>query len=207
MKRLAILGASGHGMVVAEIAELAGWKSITFFDDKYQEIEFDYDWPVSGNSTDLLSMESDFDGVFIAIGDNATRQDFTQKFEDSKLAVLKHPSAVVSKTALLGSGTVVMANVTINAKASIGIGAILNTGSTIDHQCELGNFVHVSPGVNLAGQVTVGEKTWIGVGASVIQNISIGTGTTIGSGSVVISDIPKNCVAAGVPCTVLKTKG
>ena len=33
MKSIAILGASGHGKVVAEIAELCGFDSIIFFDD------------------------------------------------------------------------------------------------------------------------------------------------------------------------------
>ena len=35
MNCLAILGASGHGKVVAEIAELQGWKKIVFFDDAF----------------------------------------------------------------------------------------------------------------------------------------------------------------------------
>src|SRR5690606_24126355 len=39
MIRLAILGASGHGKVVADCAELCGWSVVEFFDDA---------WPGSG---------------------------------------------------------------------------------------------------------------------------------------------------------------
>ncbi len=38
MSRLAVLGASGHGKVVADCAELVGWSDIVFFDDAWPKI-------------------------------------------------------------------------------------------------------------------------------------------------------------------------
>ena len=206
MKRLAILGASGHGKVVADIAECCGWEEIAFFDDAFPQKTTQEGWSIVGNTKAFLSSMNDYDGCIVAIGNNVTRLDKTRFLISSGAPIISliHPSAVVSKYSSIELGSVVMANAVINSFSKIGLACIVNTSATIDHDCELMEAVHVSPGSNLAGSVTVKECTWIGIGASVNQCLSIGKNVIIGSGSVVINDISDNVLAVGIPSKVIK---
>jgi len=201
MKRLAILGASGHGKVVADAAECCGWDSVVFFDDAWPERARNGVWRVAGRTVDLLESLGNFDGVVVAIGNNAIRyakMDLLRK-AGGVLPTIIHPSAVVSRYAALGEGSVVFAGAVVNVDAKVGCGAILNTGCSIDHDCVLGDAVHVSPGARLAGGVCVGDLSWVGIGASVRQLVRIGARAMVGAGAAVVSDLPDDVTAMGVP--------
>jgi sugar O-acyltransferase (sialic acid O-acetyltransferase NeuD family) len=206
MKRLAILGASGHGKVVAEIAELSGWSEIVFFDDAFPELTTIGIWPVCGNTDSLLNSLTEFDGCIVAIGDNAIRVDKTLQIQSSngRLVSLVHSSSVISKYVEIGIGSVVMANAVINPFSRLGAACIVNTASSIDHDCELGNGVHISPGAHIAGTVKIGDLSWVGTGASIKQCHSVGRNVIIGSGAAVVNDIPDDIIVVGVPAKAKK---
>ena len=206
MKSLAILGASGHGKVVAEAAEMSGWIVECFFDDAYPEKQRNSNWSVVGNMSDLLNRLDEFDAIHVAIGDNQTRLSKIRTLlkVGANLATIIHPSASISKSASLKDGVAVFANSSVNAETTVGIGSILNTNSSVDHDCNLGEGVHISPGVNLGGHVKVGDRSWVGIGSVVIQCSEIGKDVIIGAGSAVVSNIPDSCVAVGVPCKVTR---
>ncbi|MGE8498725.1 MAG: acetyltransferase [Pseudomonas sp.] len=201
MKHLAVLGASGHGKVVADTAEACGWQSVVFFDDAWPTKVQNGAWSVVGGTSDLLTRLADFDAVLVAIGDNRIRLE--------KLAVLKasgalftslvHPAATVSRHATVEEATVVFAGAIVNAFATIGAGCILNTGCSVDHDCVLEAGVHVSPGAHLAGGVRVGEASWIGIGACARQSLCIGKGVIVGAGAVVVTDVADGVTVTGVP--------
>ncbi|HLU17268.1 MAG TPA: acetyltransferase [Edaphocola sp.] len=207
MKRLAIVGASGHGKVVADIAECCGWEAVEFFDDAYtdQTSMLRGNWPVVGTLSDLLSGVSGYTGVIVAIGDNQVRKSISQSLlaAGANLVTLVHPLAIVSRYAEIGAGSVVVAGAVINAYAVIGSGAIINTGSSIDHDCHLDDYVHISPGVHLAGGVKIRSCCWVGIGACVKQQVTIGANVTVGAGSVVVHNILDNLTVVGVPARPL----
>ena len=206
MKRLAILGAGGHGKVMADIAECSGWEEVVFFDDAFPQKTMLEGWPIVGNTQAFLSSMNDYDGCIVAIGNNITRLDKTRYLISSGAPIISliHPTSVVSKYSSIELGSVVMANAVINPFSKIGLACIVNTSATIDHDCQLQEAVHVSPGANLAGSVKVKDCTWIGIGASVNQCLSIGKHVIIGAGSVVVNDIPDNVISVGIPSKVIK---
>lgn len=199
--KLAILGASGHGKVVADTAECCGWQTIEFFDDAWPALQDNGVWSVVGDTTTLMSRVSDFDGVVVAIGNNRIRHTKLLELQavGARLVTLIHPAATVSRYASISEGTVVFAGTVVNADTRVSLGGILNTGCSIDHDCVLGDAVHISPGARLAGGVRVGDLSWVGIGASVRQLISIGQRVMVGAGSAVVTDIPNDVMVAGVP--------
>ena len=180
-KKIYIYGASGHGLVIADIARNNGYDEIVFLDDASER---------------KFSPELEKADIIIAIGENKTRQKISQKVEAAGFEIVNliHKSAVVSESAVIEIGVVVMPNAVINAKVRIKEGAIINSGA-----CVIGKFAHISPNAALAGNVSVGEFTHVGIGSSIIQGISIGKNCIIGAGSVVVRDIKDGTKAYGVP--------
>lgn len=189
-----LFGASGHGKVVAEIAELLQLKIAAFVDQDRSKKE------LLGYEVihELLEPRE----MFIAIGHNGTRKKIAEQYA-ADYPLLIHPKTTISRRAILLKGTVVMAGVSINAGVKIGKHCIVNTNASIDHDCVLEDFVHISPNAALAGDVKVGEGTHIGIGASVIQGITIGKWCTIGAGTVVIRDVPDGATVVGNPGRII----
>lgn len=199
-KKLLIIGASGHGKVVADIAlSLGKWEEIYFLDDD-KSIKKSLGLEVIGTTDKIADYIDEYD-MFVGIGNNEIRKKLYMKLEQlgASIPVLVHPSAVVGKEVTIDKGTVVMAGVVINCSTTIGKGCIINTGATIDHDSEIGEFVHISPGVNIAGTVKIGESSWIGAGGIVINDVNITSNSIVGAGAVVIKDIKDSGKYVGVP--------
>lgn len=198
MKRLVIIGASGHGKVVADIALKVGYEDIVFFDDN-EGIKECAGFPVVGKVAQAELMEGD---KCVAIGNAKIRERIQEKMDG--VVTLIHPEAVISRRVSIGLGSVVMAGAVVNSDAVIGKGCIINTGSSVDHDCKIGNFVHVSVGAHVAGACEIGKGTWIGAGAIVSNNVNICDNCMIGAGAVVIRDIMEEGTYAGVPARKVK---
>lgn len=201
MRRLALLGASGHGKVIADMALLCGWTAIEFFDDAWPQRSKNGLWPVSGNTEALLSRLTEFDGVLVSIGDCKARWEKHQLLvsRGASLVSIVHPSAQISPHASLGKGSVVMAVAAINIDAAVGEACIINTGATVDHDCRLGDAVHVSPGAHLSGSVAIGAGSWIGVGAAIKHGMQIGSHAMVGAGAVVVRPVEDRQTVVGNP--------
>ena len=198
MKKLVIIGASGHGKVIADIAVKNGYKEIVFVDDN-ENLEQCSGFPVVGRTSEARNIDGD---KIVAIGNAKIRERI-----QSELGIpvtLIHPNAIVGRNVQIGPGTVVMAGAVINSDTVIGNGCIINTGASVDHDCRVEAFVHVSVGAHLAGTVQVGARTWIGAGVTVSNNVSICADCMIGAGAVVIKDIHEAGTYVGVPAHLLK---
>lgn len=199
MTSLAILGAGGHGRVVADCAECLDYGPITFFDDRTDSPPGP--WPIAGDREALLSRLAEFDAFVVAVGANAARLYLHRALvaASGRPATLVHPGATVSRHARIGTGSVVFAGCVVNIGAVVGEACILNTGCSVDHDGRLADGVHVSPGAHLAGGVSVGEASWIGIGAAVREGVSIGRNVTVGAGAVVIRPVSDAVMVVGNP--------
>ena len=202
-KELAIVGASGHGKVIADTAELLGF-TVKFYDDAYPSKTHIEHWPIHGTCADLIALNTTNAtpiDVVVAIGSNEIRQQKIKLLQQNNfnLITLIHPSAVISQYAAIAAGTVVFASAVINAFAKVGVGCIINTAAVVEHDCCIGDFTHICPNVALAGGVVVGTQSWVGIGSQVKQLVSIGDKCLIGAGSTVIKNIPDNVTAFGSP--------
>lgn len=193
MKRLVIIGASGHGKVIADIAVKNGYEDIVFLDDN-ENVKECAGLPVIGKTCEAMKMDGD---KIVAIGNPKIRERIQEGLND--VVTLIHPDAVISRRVEIGEGSVVMAGAVINSDVVIGKSCIINTGASVDHDCRIYDFVHISVGVHVAGTCEIGKKTWIGAGATVSNNVNICGDCMVGAGAVVIKDINKPGTYVGVP--------
>jgi sugar O-acyltransferase (sialic acid O-acetyltransferase NeuD family) len=206
--RLAILGASGHGKVVADIALLLGYTDVVFFDDSWPNKNSIGSWSVAGTTQTLLDSIIDFEAVIVGIGNNRVRleKQVVLAAAGATFVTLIHPAAVVSNFAKISKGSVICAGVVVGTETKVGAGVILNSGATVDHDCRLADGVHVAPGAHLSGDVQVGECSWIGIGACVKQGVSIGSDVMVGAGAAVINEVPSGVTVAGNPARPIVSK-
>ena len=208
MSSLLIVGAGGHGKVVAEAAELMGkWERIAFLDDSEEKQDMLFsDFMVVGKLKDSKLLFLDYKNLIVAIGDNNLRCQMAKGFGDCGFVLpsIIHPNSIVSKNAIVGLGSVIFPGAVINSQAMIEEFCIINTGAIIEHDVSIGRGSHISPGAVIGGGTNIGRKTWIGAGATVINNVKIGNNVIIGAGAVVISNIPDNSKWVGVPARRLE---
>ena len=202
-----VYGAGGHGKVVADILLAAKCKVAGFVDDspafKGAQVR---GLPVHGDGAWLMQKRrSGPVAVALGIGANPARSAVAQCCEAAgiELLVAVHPSAVVSPSATLGKGTVVMAQSAINAEARLGLGVIVNTSAVVEHDVVIGNFAHVSPNSTMGGASVLGAMSQLGIGATVLPLVKIGDEVMVGAGAVVLHDIPSGVTVVGVPAKPL----
>lgn len=191
-KKVVIIGAGGHGRVIAEIVNANDDKVIGFLDDN------------SGNALGKIEDYVKYPDCYFVVGIGNT--DIREEISKLQCKWYKaiHPSAMISPTSKIEEGTVVMPYAVVNAGASIGKHCIINTSAVVEHDDAIGDYSHISVGAKLGGNVSIGKKTWIGIGATVKNNISICDNCMIGAGAVVINDIKNSGTYVGVPAGAIK---
>lgn len=118
---------------------------------------------------------------------------------DDRWATIIHPTAVVSRHASIGCGTVLLANVSVGAGARIGRHCIVLQNSVISHDSIVGDYSALATGVCVSGGCTIGDNCYVGGNVSIRDGITIAPGSLIGIGSVVVKSITPSCVAFGNP--------
>lgn len=204
-EKVIIIGASGHGKVVADVVIQAGDQVIGFLDDNTDISDTFVGFPVLGTVdkfTDYLGSK-----FIVAIGNAEIRESIVKKLQGVSWYTAIHPKAIISDMdTSISEGTVVMADAVINAGATIGKHCIINTGAIVEHDNKLEDFVHISVGAKVAGNVHVGRRTWIGIGSTVSNNLEICEDCMIGAGAVVVDDTKISGIYIGVPAKRIKEK-
>ncbi len=204
-----MLGAGGHGKVVADAALACGLGELLgFLDDDESRMGVRV---LGARVRGALSRVAPGREVVLVmgIGDNSARRRAFERAHalEYRIAAVVHPSAIVGRECVVGVGAVLLARVTVNTGTRIGDNAILNTACSVDHDCDIGPHAHVAPGSTLAGNVTVGEGALIGAATVAIPGITVGARAIVGAGSVIVRDLPAGCLARGVPARVVDAVG
>lgn len=204
MRRVLLLGGSGHARVVADaIASLGETSILGFVADREEHVSAAC--PVLGTDDELPALHKvhgPFD-LMLAIGSGALRRRIADKIAAMRLALdymtVVHPRANLAGSVRLGAGTFVAIGATLGVNAACGRHVLINTNASVDHDCVLGDYVSIAPNAALGGSVVVGEAAMVGIGATVIQGIRIGAGAMVAAGAVVIRDVPDGALVMGVP--------
>lgn len=213
MKNILIYGASGHAKMIVEIIRKNNNYNIIGFIDSFKPANEEiYGYRVIGNLDSLQEIlhSHNIEGIHIGVGDNYTRQMAYEKISkiapDLEYISVVHPSAIVADDVVIPRGTVIMADVTVNANAKIGEFCILNTKSSLGHDSVMADFSSLASGAIIGGNVHIGYCSAICLRASIIQNITIGDYTVVGAASLVLKSIGDRKLAFGVPINTIKDR-
>ena len=203
-----LLGAGGHGQVVADVirAQEAAGENIRFLgycDDRAETLRAGLGQEMLGTLAESGNIQHD--ALIVTIGDNSVRSRIfeLENARGARIAIAKHPSAIVAPDARVHEGSMICAGAVINTQAVIGANSIINTAASVDHHCRVGDHVHVAPGVRLGGNVEVGEGALVGIGAVVLPGKKIGAWAIVGAGAVVIEDVAPGATVVGVPARMM----
>lgn len=199
-----ILGASGHAKEVFDICE--NTENVYFFDNVTgYEKPILFDKKIIQSFDELLNVVTKKEFI-LGLGGVFHRYKLYQKLVDleyNPVSVIAK-NAQVSPFANLGEGLNIMSFVFIGPDSKIGTGSLINAYSSIHHDVVIDRFVEVSPGVKILGNCTIGAFSTIGTNATILPKIKIGKNVIVAAGAVVTSDVPDNCMVAGVPAQIKK---
>jgi UDP-perosamine 4-acetyltransferase len=156
---------------------------------------------ISGNEKLQEKFNLGYRKVFVAIGDNQIRENisnYARRIGFDFINIISD-KAIVSNSAVLGSGILIMPGAIINAGVEIGSHSIINTGAIVEHECLISEYSHVASNTVLLGKVEIGTNTLIGAGSTVLPNVKIGARVTVGAGSVVTRNVLDDQVVMGNP--------
>ena len=190
-KEVIVIGAGGHGKVIADIIKRSGDIVIGFLDDDSSKSG------CMGVISDCVKYKDKY--FVIGMGSNSIRKRISEAYSGLKYYTAIHPSADIADDVSVGEGTVIMAKAVINASSKIGKHCIVNTGAVIEHDNMIGDYVHIAPNATLCGTVKVGNITHIGAGAVIKNNTVIANDVVLGCGSVVVKNIIEAGTYIGVP--------
>jgi len=200
-----IVGAGGHGRVLADALLAAGRSVLGFVDaDPALSRLTCLGLPVLGTDQDL------FDGrwpdAVLANGVGGRpgariRREVQERLEAEgrRFTGVIHPAAVVSRFADVDETAQVLARAVVQVGATVSHGGIVNTAAVVEHGCLLEPFVHLAPGAVLCGDVCIGAGGHVGAGAVVREGVRLGPGVIVGAGAVVLADHPGPGVLVGNP--------
>ena len=213
MSRVLVIGGSDQGRQALDVLQCAGQHEVVGVLDRGLPIGSEVNGhPVVGRDDELAAAAGLMraDAYLVAIGDNFTRGRITGAARaacpDLALVSAVHPASVVSSSALVGAGAIVMASAVVSNGCVVGDGVLLGTKASLDHDCEVGAYASLAPNVTTGGKVRVGAYTALLLSASVIHGVAIGAHAVVGAGALVLDDLDDLVVAYGIPARVARTR-
>jgi UDP-perosamine 4-acetyltransferase len=207
-----VIGAGGHGRVIADTLRVADRAIIGFLDpDPFLHKTFIDGLPVLGDDGVLGGYSPNSVHVANGIGSTSStthREEIFKRISalGFRFETVCHPSATIAPVVKIGLGAQVLAGAIVQLGCSIGENTIVNTGAIVDHDCVIGAHCHLAPGTILSGNVHVGNGCHIGVGACIIQGIEIGPNSMLAAGTVVTQNVTSCSRVAGVPARLMENR-
>jgi sugar O-acyltransferase (sialic acid O-acetyltransferase NeuD family) len=215
-KQVIIIGLGGYSANLVDImrdenaaAGYEKWRPIGYLDDDESRRGKDYyGLPILAG----LSEARRFQDVWFvnAIGSTTTASAKPQlinktKISDERFITLRHPSAFISPTVMLGAGTVISQGCVVMANAMVGRHVKTLPLATISYNVQVADYTTIAGGAVVASDVKIGECCYVGANSCIRERIIVGDRVILGMGAVVVSNVAKDSVMVGVPARAMQS--
>jgi sugar O-acyltransferase (sialic acid O-acetyltransferase NeuD family) len=200
-----VIGSGGHAKMVIDI--MHEMKSVNIHgvtsNSLLQGSSF-YGYKVLGNDDILKQFSRSNYHIAMGLGgyrDNILREKLYKYVKELGFNFINiiHPTAIISKTVVIGESVVIFPGAIINTDVQIGDNSIIATGSTIDHETIIGNNVLISAGVTIGANSLIMDNALLAIGSIVISGVKIGKNALVAAGAVVTKDVFDNEKVFGIP--------
>lgn len=113
-----------------------------------------------------------------------------------------HPSVMVARSARMGVGNVLLANVVMNSNAVMGNFNTVNSGALLGHDITIGNNNYFAGQVCVGSGLKIGDRNFFGLNTSIRNGITIGDSNIVGMSSNITKDVTDHNVLYGNPAVV-----
>jgi len=211
MDKVIIIGGKGSAVVAAEQMldarerldapiDLLGFA----FDDPEFGDEI-YGFPVLCKTTDVWNEykdQKDVKFIFQLYRPDLLKERMALKdsygIPEDRFYTFIHPSCMISRSAQIGVGTIIMANTVVNSNARIGKFCTIQSNVTIGHDSVMGDYNFIAT-QSTVGNLVMGDCNFMGINSSSNNFITIGDDCFIGMASNVVKSIPSNTKVYGNP--------
>lgn len=209
--QLAIYGAGSLGKQLYDVAIRVNalehrWQNIFFIDDIRPERQF-----YLSDVYRLAEVQRMTDRVeaVIANGTPKNRRKMAGVLQQLGISLtsLIDPSVIISPSAVVREGTVILSYATISSDAVVGENTLIQPYVHITHDVHIGANSVFSANVALGGKLRIGEECYFGLGACIREELIIGDRALIGMGAVVLHDVNCDSVMVGNPAYILCKSG
>lgn len=186
---------------VIELCEESGYTIVGLIDNNLNGNY--YNIPILGKDSDAKKLFNKFSDVRLVLTPDspAIREKLFSYYSKIgfQFETIMSKNAKISRSAIVGEGSIVQDGVNVSANTVIGKFSKLNTGCNVMHDCNIGDFTTVAPNAVVLGRISVGKSSYIGANATILPEIIIGENVTIGAGAVVTKNIVSNKTVKGIP--------
>jgi acetyltransferase EpsM len=222
MKKLIIIGGMGNGSVVASAVDDINdenqkngrdpaWEMLGFLNDGDPVGTVINGYPVLGVPEDITETRFQDVEIFFALislryGDNNAKRLENMGLSKDRFATIIHPTAIISKHAMIGKGVAIMPLVHIGPNCEIGNHVSLFGNCFVGHNSKLADYTYVANNACIGADVKLEKGSYLGTNATTLEGVTLGGWCIVGIGSVVIRDIPPMTIAAGNPAKVIRER-
>lgn len=213
-KKIALIGSGELARRLITYVNETGFASVKgMFDDFETKGSEKNGYPILGPLAEISELHKKglFDEIMIAVGykNFAFRKAVFERIirEDIPVTTYIHPTAHISESATVGTGSIVLINCIVEMNSRIGNNVFLSSASYISHDVIVGDHTYCAPSINMAGKSIIGECCFLGINTTTINGMEIGDNVISGAGSVITKPVSPGVLVAGVPATVKKQLG
>jgi len=211
MEKVIIIGGKGTAVVVAEQiydAQIKHNSNIEFlgfaFDDESFGTEIN-GFPVLAKTDEVYEKykdQNDVKFIFQLYRPDLLKERIKLKnslgIPNERYCTFIHPSVMISRSATIGTGTVIMANTVVNPNAVIGEFCTIQSNITIGHDSKMGDYNFIAT-QSTVGNIVMGSRNFMGINSSTNNFITIGDDCFIAMGSNVIKAVDSESKVMGNP--------
>ncbi len=202
MTEIIVIGAGGHA---AEINDYIHYSYMALGEGSIKIIGFIDDNPLSYQAYKLggpylggiKDHKVNTDCYYLmAIANIKYRRPIIEDFinKGAKFTDLIHPTAYISPSSSIGSGTIIGPHVNIGPNVTVGQFNLINSRCSLGHDTKLGDYNFISPNVCFSGNTKVGDENLFGINSVTIPNIHVGNRNKIAAGMVLDQNVKDESV-------------